>query len=215
MLSRTHRLFTVPAFAAAAFALATLPPQETAVPAPVVRAAMQLPARQKPVALPRIVAVDQRIAERVNELRPAVKRRLARVIARLPRRVVLLVTSASRTHEEQVALHSTFGVKARPGTSAHEDGRAVDLNVLVDGERISPRHNNDIIGDVMASEGFRYLGRRDPVHYSVPKDAADMNLASAPNLTVATVDQMHVIEAQNAQVLASEPLTLAGNTAIP
>lgn len=140
--------------------------------------------------MPRIVAVDQRIARRVNALRPSVKQRLERVVAKLPQRVTLLVTSARRTRAEQASLKSTFGVKARPGTSPHEDGRAIDVNVLVDGKRISPRMNNRVIGVAMASEGFRYLGAIDPVHYSVPKEGVDRTLTKGPAMDLMTIDEM-------------------------
>ncbi len=171
-----------------------------------------------PKPIPRLLAVDGRIAKRVNALRPGVKRRLAAVVRRLPSRVTLLVTSAARTRAEQRALKSTFGVKARPGTSAHEDGRAIDLNVLVDGERISPRLNNSVIGPAMASEGFVYLGRRDPVHYSLPK--ADLSRtdyardAHGPELDVMSVHEAREIESEEQREVAPQvvaSLAAAGN----
>jgi hypothetical protein len=151
----------------------------------------------------RLVAVDRRIARRLNALRPCVKQRLARVVRKLPRRVRLLVTSAHRTREEQASLKSTYGVKAKPGTSTHEDGRAIDVNVLVDGQRVSPRRNQEIIGDVMASEGFRHLGRRDPVHYSIPKEALDPSLTQGPELDVVTMDEMLEIQAASMEARLS------------
>jgi hypothetical protein len=114
------------------------------------------------------VAVDARIARRADDLRPDVKRRLQRAAKALPEGVTLLITSAYRTTEEQKAVTPTFGVKARPGTSTHEDGRGIDLNVLVDGERVPPREQEEVIGKAMAKAGFAYLGAADPVHYSVP-----------------------------------------------
>jgi hypothetical protein len=146
--------------------------------------------------IPKIVAVNERIAKRVNSLRPCVKKRLARVAKKLPAKVTLLVTSAHRTRAEQAAIRPTFGIKAKPGTSTHEDGRAVDLNVIVDGERVSPRLNQKVIGKVMASEGFRHLGPRDPVHYSVPKWEINKSLADAPDLDVMTVSEMQDIQAE-------------------
>ena len=143
--------------------------------------------------LPRLVAVDGRVARRVNDLRPCVKARLARVVKKLPKRVTLLVTSAHRTHDEQASLVPTFGIKARPGTSTHEDGRAVDLNVFIDGERIRPRKQHKVIGKAMLSEGFRYLGPRDPVHYSIPKEKLDKTAENA-ELEVATWDEMNEIK---------------------
>jgi hypothetical protein len=152
------------------------------------------PAR-RPV--PKIVAIDRRIARRVNALRPGVKVRLLKAASRLPRKVTLLITSASRTAAEQRSLRSTFGVKARPGTSTHEDGRAIDVNVLVDGQRVSPRMNNKIIGKAMASSGFRYLGAIDPVHYSVPKWHLTDDAERGPSIEPMTWEELRVLEAQN------------------
>jgi len=163
---------------------------------PVAPGVTAVPAKPKVQEMPKLIAFDQRIARRVNALRPSVKQRLQRVAARLPKNVTLMVTSAARTRAEQASLRSTFGVKARAGTSPHEDGRAVDVNVFVDGERVRPRVQNKIIGDVMASEGFRYLGASDPVHYSIPKEAIDTTLTSGPLLEVPTMREMLEIKAQ-------------------
>jgi hypothetical protein len=151
-------------------------------------AARRPPKRPRPH--PRIVAVDRRIANRVNHLRPCVRARLLRVLRKLPRRVTLLVTSAHRTRAEQAALRSDFGIKAIPGKSAHEDGRAIDVNVLVDGKRVSPRKNQKIIGRLMASEGFRHPFPHDPVHYSVPKEALDPTRSRGPRLRILTMGEM-------------------------
>jgi hypothetical protein len=145
-----------------------------------------------------VLAVDERIAARVQGLRPAVRKRLAQAVKRLPPGVWLLVTSAWRSRAEQAAIRPTFGLKARPGTSTHEDGRAVDVNVLVDGVRISPHVHERIIGQAMASAGFRNLGPRDPVHYSVPKGEAE----NAPGdeedeLNVIAMDQLLLQSAQS------------------
>ncbi|HEU4753077.1 MAG TPA: hypothetical protein VFU47_08205 [Armatimonadota bacterium] len=153
--------------------------------------------------LPRLVAVDKRIARRVNALRPTVKKRLQRVVKKLPRDVTLVVTSARRTREEQAALRPTFGIKARPGTSTHEDGRAVDVNVLVDGNWLPPHLNEQIIGRAMASEGFRALGPSDPVHYSVPKGGVNRALVKGPLLEVPTIAEYHEMAAEAAGTLVA------------
>jgi hypothetical protein len=165
-----------------------------------VGAAVPAPARAVTAAArkaPKILAVDARIKNRVQWLRPSVKVRLARVVRRLPSRVTLLVTSAYRTTEEQRGLKSTFGVKAAAGKSPHEDGRAIDVNVLVDGERISPRRNQAVIGKVMAEAGFHYLGAADPVHYSLPKDAAAVAVADPPTLDVMTMGEAFEARAED------------------
>lgn len=197
MLSRTVKLVSVPATVTLLCGLTIQIPHNLAQrfeqPAPVTTALLEKPTVQE---MPKLIAFDQRIARRVNALRPCVKQRLQRVAARLPKNVTLMVTSAARTRAEQASLRSTFGVKARPGSSPHEDGRAVDVNVFVDGERVRPRVQNKIIGDVMASEGFHYLGASDPVHYSIPKEEIDATLTSGPLLAVPTMHEMLEIKAQ-------------------
>lgn len=197
MLSRTLGLVSMPASITliCGFGL-QVPEGWTARFQAVEEAAVVAPAPETPKELPRLIAVDERIAKRVNALRPCVKRRLQRVVEKLPKNVTVMVTSAARTREEQASLRSTFGVKAAPGTSTHEDGRAVDVNVFIDGERVRPRKQNRIIGEAMASEGFRYLGPRDPVHYSVPKDAIDTSLTRGPLLEVPTMQEMLEIKSE-------------------
>jgi hypothetical protein len=207
MLSRTAKLVSVPASLTLLCGLSLQVPHNLTrrfeQPEKTAKVVTAKP-KPKPKALPKLIATNHRIARRVNALRPSVKRRLQRVVARLPKNVTLMVTSAARTRAEQASLRSTFGVKARPGTSTHEDGRAVDVNVFVNGERVRPRIQNKIIGEVMASEGFRYLGPRDPVHYSIPKEAIDTTLTSGPLLEVPTMQEMLVMKAElGEQKLAS------------
>jgi hypothetical protein len=198
MLSRTAKLVTVPASVTILCGLALPVPQQftARVQAPQQQPVARTPKPQLSTELPRLIAVDKRIARRLNALRPSVKQRLARVVRKLPKNVTLMVTSATRTRAEQAALRSTFGVKARPGHSTHEDGRAVDVNVFVDGERVRPRRQNKIIGEAMASEGFRYLGAMDPVHYSIPKEGIDPTLTRGPELTVPTMRELVELKAQ-------------------
>jgi hypothetical protein len=203
MVSRAARILSLPACVTVLTGLCFEPPQWAVAPAarPVSQAQAVAPAPRAPVVkkpLPRLVAVDRRIARRVNDLRPCVRQRLLRVVQKLPKNVTLLVTSAHRTRAEQAALRGTFGIKARPGSSTHEDGRAVDLNVFVNGSRIRPRRQQKVIGAVMASEGFRHLGPRDPVHYSVPKEAID-KLAAAPELEVPTMRELVVLKEELAE----------------
>jgi hypothetical protein len=208
MQYRATRLVMLSTTSAALFALGMRPPEWSVPPAAIQppQAAICQPARLPEI--PQIVAVDERIARRVNALRPCIKQRLVRVTRKLPKKVTLLVTSAFRTREEQASLRSTFGVKARPGMSTHEDGRAIDVNVLVDGERVSPRRQNKIIGQAMSSEGFRYLGPADPVHYSVPKDQVDQTLLAGPDLQVMTWSEMQ--DLQELHKTAAQPPSLPG-----
>lgn len=149
-----------------------------------------------PVAPGRIIAVNARIAKRVNQLQPSVKQRLAQVARSLPKRVKILVTSAYRTNDEQRRLRPTFGVKAKPGHSAHEAGRAIDVNVIVNGKIISPRKNKAAIGQVMAAAGFEYLGHHDPVHFAVPKDEIDPYLIDCPDIPVRTMAEDKAVQRQ-------------------
>jgi len=200
MLHRATRILMIPSTVTMLATVVVNPPKWTVVQSapPAIVAPMEAQQTQQELKeLPRIIAVDERIAQRVNDLQPCVKQRLMRVAQKLPKRVTLLVTSAYRTHDEQASLQPTFGIKARPGTSAHEHGRAIDLNVLVDGKRISPRFNQKVIGEEMASEGFRYLGRRDPVHYSVPKDDINPTVTESPDLEVMTWDAMRELAQQH------------------
>ncbi len=204
MLYRTARALTIPASVTLLCCLEAKPPRWLTPPA--LRRPVQVEAPKpeiKPFEEPRILAVNKRIAKRINALRPCVKERLVRVTQKLPKKVTLLVTSATRTREEQAALRPTFGVKARPGTSTHEDGRAIDLNVIVDGKRVSPRMNQKIIGKVMASEGFRHLGRIDPVHYSVPKEKIDVSLTSGPDLQVMTMAEAEELRSEVEELRAA------------
>jgi hypothetical protein len=199
-LSQAARAFSVPACVTIVTLFVVHPPKwmtlskPAVVEAPKVAPATAAVKKQKP--LPNIIAVDRRIARRVNALRPCVKQRLVRVARRLPRKMTLLVTSAARTRQEQASLRPTFGIKARPGTSTHEDGRAIDVNVIVNGVRLRPRMNAKVIGPLMASEGFRSLGRRDPVHYSIPKEAIDPTLTKGPDLDLMTMREYQEVQAQ-------------------
>lgn len=150
----------------------------------------------EPVKLPRLIATEPRIATRLNQIRPSVKQRLLKALSLMPENHTLLITSAHRTHEEQANLVSTFGVKARPGTSTHEDGRAVDLNLIVDGERVPPRIQQRYIGKAMKAAGFFHLGAIDPVHYSVPVQKIDDSAADVA-LQVMTYDQWTAMRESN------------------
>lgn len=215
MLYRTARALTIPASVTLLCSLEAKPPRWLTPPTLRRPAQVEAPKPEiKPFEEPKILAVNERIAKRINALRPCVKERLVRVTEKLPKKVTLLVTSATRTRQEQAALRPTFGVKARPGTSTHEDGRAVDLNVIVDGKRVSPRMNQKIIGKVMASEGFRHLGRIDPVHYSVPKEKIDTSLTAGPNLQVMTMAEAKELRAEAEELRAeAEELRAAGDPA--
>lgn len=160
---------------------------------------------------PRLLATEPRIATRLNQIRPCVKQRLLTALKNLPANYTILITSAHRTTEEQANLVSDFGVKARPGTSTHEDGRAVDLNLFIDGERVRPKYQNRYIGKAMAAAGFRHLGAIDPVHYSVPKELVTETAADV-NFNVMIFDQWLALRdagaLQNSRQASAEGLTV-------
>lgn len=79
-----------------------------------------------------------------------------------------IITSTKRSSSEQQRLFADFqkGLRrfpvARPGTSLHETGRAVDI-VPIDPADL-PR-----LVAIMRSSGFRWAGSRDRVHFDIPK----------------------------------------------
>lgn len=67
------------------------------------------------------------------------------------------ITSGHRTTEEQEKVGATFGIKAKPGTSKHEKGNAVDVSS-------ADAREMESMG-ILAKYGLhRPLGERDPVH---------------------------------------------------
>jgi hypothetical protein len=49
----------------------------------------------------------------------------------------------------------------------------------------------------MAEAGFHYLGAADPVHYSLPKDAAAVAVADPPTLDVMTMGEAFEARAED------------------
>ena len=96
-----------------------------------------------------------------SDVRLAVNR--ARAAARA-RGFELVITSTFRTRAEQQSLFDQFqlGVRsfpvARPGTSRHEFGLAID------GVAIPPSRRPELV-DIMRSVGFRWAGPSDTVHF--------------------------------------------------
>lgn len=77
------------------------------------------------------------------------------------------ITSGFRTSERQAALYAARGSNpnpvARPGTSPHERGEAVDIAFA----RASPAVREAIEEALMKAGLYRPLGMRDPVHWQV------------------------------------------------
>ncbi len=66
-----------------------------------------------------------------------------------------------RTTCQQENVDAGPNLKAKPGTSPHESGGAVDMN----GMRVRPDRGR--IVQIMQQHGFRWLGVRDPPHFDV------------------------------------------------
>lgn len=82
------------------------------------------------------------------------------IAAQKDRNVTLSINSGLRTLPQQYLLYSWYktgrcgiGLAAKPGTSNHESGIAVDVS------------DNSSWRNAMASEGFNWLGSSDPVHF--------------------------------------------------
>ena len=98
---------------------------------------------------------------------PEVRSAFLRVKDRAKRElgVDIVLTSGDRSHERQKQLwrgraKNPFPV-ARPGTSNHEHGLAVDLNVFRNGKKLP----ESVVAQIAAEEGFQWLGERDRVHF--------------------------------------------------
>jgi len=107
------------------------------------------------VSLPRTAALERRVA-----------RRYLAVKQRLDRNGVgnLTMTWGFRTTCQQINVDAGPNLKAKPGTSPHEAGRAVDVT----GMRWRP--DRAAIVAAFRDEGFRWLGMADPPHFEVPAE---------------------------------------------
>lgn len=77
--------------------------------------------------------------------------------------IPIKVTSLYRSPAKQRQLYAAFlagkmpYVVAKPGTSAHEKGLAIDL-VTLDPGKLAP---------ILAQVGFKWAGKKDPVHFEL------------------------------------------------
>lgn len=103
-------------------------------------------------------AVSDRIADRVEGLDDNLSEALAKLFAQFPN---VKIVSATRTFEEQKAIYDS-GVRpaARPGTSRHERGGAVDLRI--------PPEDIKAFAEAARQVGLENLARiGDPGHYQL------------------------------------------------
>jgi hypothetical protein len=122
-----------------------------------------------------------RISESLlSGVNPALTRRVRNMAATLSARgIEIKVTSGKRSTERQAALYANRANNpypvARPGTSKHELGLAVDL--VPTGARSS--RISVAIGEAGEREGLRWGGRftkRDPVHFELPNGGGELVL---------------------------------------
>jgi hypothetical protein len=100
---------------------------------------------------PRTPALDRRVARRY----------IAAVQEMRDKNIHLTFTWGFRTNCQQRNVDSGGNLKALPGTSPHEAGRAVDVSGML----VNPRRDEIIA--VFHRHGFRWLGRKDPPHFEV------------------------------------------------
>jgi len=102
----------------------------------------------------------------IFQLEPVTRTMYRRAIAHLKREGIdVITTSTRRTRAEQQVLFDRFGrgeaffPVAKPGTSTHEQGIAVDL---------VPKKPQDLprVVQVMGALGFKWAGAEDRVHFT-------------------------------------------------
>lgn len=108
-------------------------------------------------------------------LNPELIRRVEAFIADAARQGIRLqVVSALRTREQQVALYNRYKAgqshlpAAKPGTSKHERGLAVDVGVIGRTSRQVPWATWQKIGAIGQANGLKWLGAYDKVHFELP-----------------------------------------------
>lgn len=100
-------------------------------------------------------ALDRRVAPKLYDVLTEVKER------RLQR---LDFTWLFRTNCQQWNIKGSYGVKAKPGTSPHEAGRAVDVSGM------TSRIDRYQIVEIFRKYGWKWLGtghRPDPPHFEI------------------------------------------------
>ena len=103
----------------------------------------------------------------VERLSPDLQTALSKALAEYQEKTgkMATITSGHRTTEEQEKVGATFGIKAKPGTSKHEKGNAVDVSS-------ADAREMESMG-ILAKYGLhRPLGERDPVHIELKSGGA-------------------------------------------
>jgi hypothetical protein len=108
------------------------------------------------VSYPKTPALDRRVARRYL----AVKQELESHGIRN-----LTANWAFRSNCQQRNVNPGGNLKARPGTSPHEAGRAIDFNGMPYGA--GPIKDGHLIVQIFLKHGWTWLGRRDPPHFEI------------------------------------------------
>lgn len=103
------------------------------------------------VGQPRTPALDRRVARRLLAVRQELD----------ARGISITFTWGFRTTCQQRLVQSGGNLKAKPGTSPHEAGRAVDVNGM------KTRPDRFIIIDAFQRAGWVWLGAKDPPHFDI------------------------------------------------
>jgi hypothetical protein len=100
---------------------------------------------------PRTPALDRRVVRRFLPVKQELD----------SQNIHLRFTWGFRTNCQQIHVDSGGNLKARPGTSPHEAGRAVDVSGML----VNPRRDEIIA--TFRRHGWLWLGRKDPPHFEV------------------------------------------------
>jgi hypothetical protein len=107
------------------------------------------------VSYPKTAALDRRVARRFTPVMNTLN----------SEGIYLKFNYGFRSTCQQVNVKAGGNLKAIPGTSPHEAGRAVD----VDGMRWNPKRGR--IVQIFREHGWRWLGSKDPPHFEVYAEA--------------------------------------------
>lgn len=90
----------------------------------------------------------------------------------------VIINSTSRTFEEQTLLNLQNPLNASPGTSSHEQDRAIDMNIIKDGNVLMKSSSKlqwegtgvpQIARQLGLKWGGDFKNYHDPVHFEIPK----------------------------------------------
>lgn len=122
-----------------------------------------------------------------TNLNPELIRRVEAFLADAARQGIRLqVVSGFRSYAQQNALYQraqrgqSHLPAAKPGTSQHEFGRAVDVGVVGKTSTQVSWATWQKIGAIGTANGLRWLGAKDRVHFELPRNAAQPSQSKPP-----------------------------------